>query len=235
MKIISYLFLIATLFQLSSCGTAQNGNFNLSATDFDKKIKENLSAPLLDVRTPGEYSKGHIENSINADWNGTSFDSEIKKLDPSKPVFVYCLSGGRSSSAANKLRSSGFKEVYELNGGILKWRSANLPETTLETSFVTGMTKEHFDSMLVKDKIVLIDFYAEWCGPCKKMTPYWEEISTEFGNTVNVIRINADDNKTLMKALNIDELPTLFVYKNGALTWKHSGYESKENIVAQLQ
>ena len=69
-----------------------------------------------------------------------------------------------------KMRADGFKEVYELQGGIMKWRGANLPETTSTVVLAMGMSKQHYDSLLVSDKLVLIDFYADWCAPCKNET-----------------------------------------------------------------
>ena len=129
-------FLAATSILFNSCtnGQTQTTNTNLSATEFSEKIKELPSAPVVDVRTPEEFTKGHLENALNYNWNGSDFQKQISTLDKSKPVFVYCLSGGRSSSAANQMRSDGFKEVYELSGGITKWRAANLPETTTNTT-----------------------------------------------------------------------------------------------------
>ena len=85
---------------------------------------------MLDVRTPAEYTQGHLSNARNIDWNGGEFEKSIAKLDKSKPVFVYCLSGGRSAAAASKMRSIGFREVYELSGGFAKWKAAKLPEAT---------------------------------------------------------------------------------------------------------
>jgi thioredoxin len=229
------LLLFSILFSIYSCTTGQNSKYNLSATEFNLQIKNNSSAPIIDVRTPDEYSKGHIQNSTNIDWNGNSFDTEIAKLDKSKPVFVYCLSGGRSGQAASKMRTDGFKEVYELQGGIMKWRGSNLPETTSTTILSMGMSQQHYDSLIISDKLILIDFYAEWCAPCKKMKPYLEEISKQMDTSVSVIRINADDNKSLMKTLSIDELPTLLIYKKGKIIWRHSGYIGKEEVITQLQ
>src|ERR1035437_4915023 len=145
-------------------------------------------------------------------------------IDKSKPVFFYCLSGGRSSSAASQMRNDGFKEVYELDGGIMKWRGANLPETTENTTASTGMTKQQFDALLTPDKTVLVDFYADWCEPCKRMKPYLEEISKDMADKVVVIRINADDNQALCKELKIDALPVMQIYKNKTLAWTNSGY-----------
>lgn len=232
--IFSLLFLASFV---NSCtnGQTRNNKTNLSAIEFAEKINELPTATILDVRTKEEFSKGHLSYANNFDWNGNKFDEQIAPLDKSKPVFVYCLSGGRSASAANKMRSDGFKQVYELDGGIMKWRGANLPETTNNTTTSTGMSKQQFDALLISDKLVLIDFYADWCAPCKKMKPYLDEISKDMEKKVVVIRINADDNQALCKELNINALPVLQLYENKILTWTNTGYIDKEGIVKQLQ
>lgn len=96
-------------------------------TDFKVKIEKNPEATILDVRTPSEFLEGHIKNARNVDWNGTDFDKQIKKLNKKETVFVYCYSGGRSSSAVSHLKSMGFKSIYELDGGISNWESEGLP------------------------------------------------------------------------------------------------------------
>jgi thioredoxin 1 len=226
---------LAIIFNSCSNGQLQGKETNLTATEFSQKIKDLPSAPIVDVRTPEEFAKGHLQNARNFDWNGNNFDKEISDLDKSKPVFVYCLSGGRSSSAANQMRSSGFKEVYELQGGIMKWRGANLPETTEIGVKSSGMNKQEFDKLLQSDKMVLIDFYADWCAPCKKMKPYLEEISRDMPGQVKVIRINADDNQQLCKELKIDALPVLQLYKKQVLTWSNSGYIPKDSVLMKLR
>ena len=92
-----------------------------------------------------------------------------------------------------------------------------------------------FDKLLAGDKIVLVDFYADWCAPCKKMKPYLDEIATEMDSTVTVIRINADDHKQLCQDLKIDGLPVLQVYKNKSLSWTNVGFIEKAEVVKQLQ
>ena len=230
-------FLTATSILFNSCtnGQTQSTNTNLSATEFSDKIKDMTTAPIVDVRTPEEFAKGHLQDANNYDWNGSDFQKQISTLDKSKPVFVYCLSGGRSSSAASQMRSDGFKEVYELSGGIMKWRAANLPETTANTTASTGMSKQQFDALLTSDKLVLIDFYADWCAPCKKMKPYLDEISNDMKEKVVVVRINADDNQQLCKELKIDALPVLQLYKNKTMTWTNTGYISKGDVLKQLK
>ncbi len=237
-KTLLILFTWASLL-VSSCSNGQQNQIktNLNANEFAQKIKDLPQAPLLDVRTPGEYSKGHLLNSINIDWNGDNFNSETSKLDKSKPILVYCLSGGRSAEAAEYLRKQGFKEVYELQGGIMKWRAANLPETTEKTisTKTSGMTMSQFKSITTSDKIILVDFYADWCAPCKKMKPYLDEINSTMGDRVTVVRINADENKDLLSELKVDALPTLQLFKAGKQVWNQVGYISKEDLIKVLK
>lgn len=116
----------------NSCSQEQSKNSKtiLTPTEFAEKVKTIPTPLLIDVRTPGEFSDGHLQNAINIDWVGDSFDSQVATLDKSKPVLVYCLSGKRSTAAATKMREDGFKEVYEMQGGITNWKSADLPVTT---------------------------------------------------------------------------------------------------------
>ena len=233
------LFAIALLAILfNSCSSGQTNSTtktNLSAIEFAEKLKEMPTATIIDVRTIDEFSKGHLANALNYDWNENEFDKQIALLDKSKPIFIYCLSGGRSSSAANKMRSEGFKTVYELDGGIMKWRGANLPETTENKVISNGMSKQQFDALLKSDKVMLVDFYADWCAPCKKMKPYLDEISKDMADKVVIIRINADDNQALCKELKIDVLPVLQLYKNKTLKWTNSGFIEKAEVLKQLQ
>lgn len=237
MKILSSLLLIAIAIFLNSCknGQAQNTDTNLSETAFAEKLSQNPSAPILDVRTPEEFSKGHLQHAINYDWSSSNFQNQIANLDKNKPVFVYCLSGSRSQSAADEMRSLGFKEVYELKGGFISWRAANLPEAAMSEGINSGLTMEGFQKILASDKTVLVDFYADWCAPCKKMKPYIDEISTGMSEKVVVTRINVDDHPELCRQLQINEIPVLQIYKNQKLAWTNKGFIGKEEVLQQLQ
>jgi thioredoxin len=109
----------------------------------------------------------------------------------------------------------------------LKWDAEGLSKPSDK---IIGMGSQEYDELLNADKRVLIDFYAEWCAPCKKMTPYLTKMQTELADKVVIIRLNADENKTLMHDLKIDELPTLLLYENKEVKWKHSGFISEEDL-----
>lgn len=91
----------------------------LSGVAFTEKYQNTPNATLLDVRTPNEFSSGHINKAINIDIENSSFTSEIKKLDITKTYFVYCRSGNRSGQAIRVMRSNGIKNIYELHGGLI--------------------------------------------------------------------------------------------------------------------
>lgn len=236
MKRILFIPAIAFSLLMGSCaeqGTAQVQSLN--ASEFSEKIKESPNAPIIDVRSPQEFAGGHLTNAENIDWNGNSFDEKTANLDKEKPVFVYCLSGGRSSAAAAHLQEKGFKHVYEMQGGMMKWRAAQLPETKdNKISRATQMTKAQYDALLQSDKTVLIDFYADWCKPCKMMKPYLDEIATEMKDQVVVIRINADENPDICKELSVEALPSIFIYKKQKMMWYNVGYLEKSELVKHL-
>lgn len=93
------------------------------------KIQENKNNPdlvILDVRTPSEYSEGHIESSVNIDFNADDFKVKANELDKNKSYLVYCRSGNRSKKAVAVMKDLGFKEVYNI-GGIMDWQKEGYP------------------------------------------------------------------------------------------------------------
>lgn len=98
---------------------------------FAEKLKEQ-NIILLDVRTPGEWKKGYIDGATHLDIFRDDFEAQINKLDKSKTYLVYCAMGGRSLEAAEMMEKKGFVKVYDLDGGITRWKSENLP-TVLPT------------------------------------------------------------------------------------------------------
>jgi thioredoxin 1 len=96
----------------------------LTATEFDKKATATKNKVILDVRTADEFKEGHLPAAIQIDYYASEFKNRVKQLDKSKPIFVYCKGGGRSSSSCEILKGLGFKEVYNLEGGIIDWKGA---------------------------------------------------------------------------------------------------------------
>ncbi len=228
-KLASILFALLFIYSVN----AQTKDYkSIPAIDFAEKIKTTPNPQILDVRSIEEYTDGHIENADNNNWNGPSFIPKTDKYDKSKPVFVYCLSGGRSKLAANKLHELGFTTIYELQGGILKWNAAGFGKPNDK---IIGMCPQEYKELYNTDKKVLINFYAPWCAPCKKMEPYILQMQKNLADKITIIRLNVDENKTMLSELKIDELPVLLLYENKELKWRHSGFYSEEDLKKQLQ
>jgi phage shock protein E len=110
---------VALLAGTSAC-SSDGGVKHLASSDFSHSISA-ANTVVIDVRTPAEYAQGHLPGAINIDVEGSSFDSEIAKLDKSKHYALYCRSGHRSGIAAQKLVDAGFKDVVDLKGGLSTW------------------------------------------------------------------------------------------------------------------
>jgi len=89
--------------------------------------KYNCDLVILDVCTPQEFAKGHLENAINLNFFSNTFKSQLTALDKGKIYFVYCKVGGRSKLAQKQMKKLGFREVYNIVGGTLLWEEEELP------------------------------------------------------------------------------------------------------------
>ncbi len=231
MKTCNFIILFVFL-ALSSCtGQTSKKYESISPEAFAEKINTTQNPQIIDVRSPEEFSGQHIDNAVNINWNSNDFVSKASSYDKKKPVFVYCLSGGRSKQASQKLSEMGFSNIYELQGGIMKWNAAGLSKPSNE---IIGMRGEEFNELLNTDKKVLVNFYADWCAPCKKMAPYIKKMQKDLAPNITIIRLNADEHKTLVSEMKINELPTLLLYEDKEIKWKHLGFISEENLKKQL-
>ena len=231
------LWIILFSFTFLACSNGQNSSL-LSAKEFQDKITELGNVVILDVRTPDEFNGGTIENAVNADITSYDFTNVAQTLDKSTPVMVFCLSGGRSKDAAKALRNMGFNTVYELKGGILKWNAENLPVVAPQSSSSAksdGMNYQDFLQLLGGDKIVIVDFYAEWCRPCKILQPILHEIENENKDKVSLITIDIDKNPLLANHLKIEAIPLVHIYKNQKLQWNNLGITDKATVLKVIQ
>ena len=201
----------------------------LPIDDFEKKYKETPNAQLIDVRTTGEYGGGHLPKAQNIDYKSADFTEKIQTLDKSKPVFLYCLSGGRSGEAMTILKQNGFNEVYNMGGGYLKWTSKMKPvEGVKPVDNANGLSATYMAKLLKDNKIVVLDFYASWCAPCLKMMPTIDKLSAEMKGKVAFEKVDSDANKALVAEYKIDEIPTFLIYKDGKMTMRAVGFQTEK-------
>jgi thioredoxin 1 len=91
--------------------------------------------------------------------------------------------------------------------------------------------KGNFDTIIQSDIPVLVDFFAEWCQPCKVQSPILQEVARELGNKVRIIKIDVDKNPSVAARYRIQGVPTLALFKSGNLVWRQSGVTPKQAIV----
>jgi thioredoxin 1 len=225
-KIRQFIFLAVV--SLANCpfGSAQQ----VKIADFEASLKATQKPQILDVRTPSEFGGGHLPSAQNINVKEPDFEQKIQVLDKTQPVFVYCLSGGRSKTAHELLAKNGFTNIMELEGGYLKWSSENKPvEGTTKPINADGkITIAELKKNIAENKLVLVDFYATWCGPCKLMDPKVKRLKEKYADKVKIIKVDTDKNKTIAIQQLVSELPTFIFYKNGKEFWRGTGEQDEE-------
>lgn len=93
----------------------------------------------------------------------------------------------------------------------------------------------NFSEIINQPKPVLVDFFAEWCGPCKMMSPILKEVKDELGENVSIIKIDVDKNPSLASQYKVRGVPTLVLYNKGQQVWRQSGLVQKREIVSMIQ
>lgn len=91
-----------------------------------------------------------------------------------------------------------------------------------------------YSQLIKQDTPVIIDFYAEWCGPCKMMAPMMEQIKEEYGDRIKIYKIDIDKNRPLAEKHNIQAVPTLFIYKKGNQLYRVAGVPSKVELKREI-
>ena len=100
---------------------------------------------------------------------------------------------------------------------------------------IKHITDDSFDSDVVKStKPVLLDFWAEWCGPCKMIAPILEEVAKEYGDKIQIAKINVDENQEIPAKFGIRGIPTLILFKNGEIAAQKVGALAKSQLTAFL-
>jgi len=232
MKLFTRLMGLFILSALSGCNAV--GQETLEPKDF-KTIITKPDIQLVDIRTPDEYGTGFIKGAINIDFYEDDFLERMAKLDKEKSLAIYCRSGNRTKEASTKLAKAGFKFIYLLNGGIVAWEKAG--NTTVKPTpaepVKKTVTKAEYENLIKSEKVVIIEFGATWCGPCKLLKPVLDKINTDYsGKHVKIITIDVDLSKELSNHLLVNEIPLLLFYQNGVLKEQMIGF-NPENIITE--
>ena len=201
--------------------------------EFEKQLISVKGEQLIDVRTPQEFEKYRITGAKNIDFRNPDFQQEIEKLDKNKPVLIYCLAGPRSKAALDVFEKAGFKTVYELSGGINAWSKAG-KSIDQDLSGKGELSSKDYNSITSGKGYVLVDFYAPWCAPCRKMLPMVEELSKNHPKKFKLLTVDFDQNRLLAKEKSVTSVPYLVIFKNGKKIWDKNGEASKEELEKML-
>ena len=237
LKYMNKLIILIVLFLLFSCHNSTDISFenidivNLAESSYADEFI------VLDVRTNQERANGFLANSTHIDFYDEAFLDKLNLLDKTKPIYVYCMVGGRSSKAANKIVKSGFNEVYNLNGGFLKWSNNNLPiEIPEKTNEV--ITQQYnisfLDSAINTNPNLLLYVSTKWCAPCKKMNPVIDSLSKNYTKELKVLKLDLDQNMFLNEVYDIQSIPLIVLYKNNQQVWLKNGIIAYGEIATKL-
>lgn len=231
--------LLLSLFCLTSLYVYSQKNAEprkVDAATFQSILETGKSVQLIDVRTPEEFSAGHIENAVNINIYEPNFLAKLEALNKKKPVLVYCKGGGRSADAVAQMKKMGFRNVVELQQGIMKWENENRPVVSgVVTDKANRYTRAHLDSLLATHSNLVIDYYAVWCAPCKQMEPSLKTLSHQYKDELVIYRLNVDEAKNLTKELGIGAIPYFEFYKNKQLVDTASGYQSLDALRTKVK
>jgi len=97
------------------------------------------------------------------------------------------------------------------------------------------MAKSSFSDLINSERPLLIDFYADWCGPCKQFAPIIDDLKDDMGDVVRIIKIDVDKNQSLSQKLKVMSIPTVMIYQNGERKYEGKGMHTKEDLKQRLE
>ncbi|MEA2043542.1 MAG: thioredoxin domain-containing protein [Bacteroidota bacterium] len=193
---------------------------------------------LLDVRTKSEFEAEHIKNADQLNYYAFDFKRNLLLLPKDENIYLYCNTGYRSQKAGEFLVSRGYTNVINMQHGIMEWNLNEFKVVKGERSELLKKDKlsiKNFNKLTQSETLILFDFYAPWCAPCRQMMPMIDSLKTEYHGKILIVKVNADASKKLIKNLELIGVPYQALYQNGNLLHAKSGKATREEIVELFQ
>ncbi|MBP6399204.1 MAG: thioredoxin [Saprospiraceae bacterium] len=92
-----------------------------------------------------------------------------------------------------------------------------------------------FSDIINSDTPVLIDFYADWCAPCRTLSPIIQEVKNEMGENIKIVKIDVDKNESLAQRLQVMSIPTVAIFRNGKMEWRAAGVQPKQVLISKIK
>lgn len=100
-------------------------------------------------------------------------------------------------------------------------------------TMIIKATTDRFERQVIQNNLpVLVDFWAEWCGPCRAQNPILEELAEEFKGKVAVAKVDIEENQSLAEQFNVTSIPTLFIFNRGEAVWRGTGVRSRDQLLS---
>ena len=94
---------------------------------------------------------------------------------------------------------------------------------------------ESFAELILSDKLVLVDFYADWCGPCRAMEPVIKDVVKSTKNKLRIVKVNIDKQPQIAQSYNVNAVPTFIAFKQGRILWRHPGMIDKKTLLSKIE
>ena len=102
-------------------------------------------------------------------------------------------------------------------------------------SEIRHITENEFEDVINENKLVLIDFYAQWCPPCKMLSPVLDDVMEEMNGKIEMVKINVDENEKISRQFQIISIPTMIIFKDGEPVSKVVGFRNYEDVVSEIE